>query len=121
MKKLLIIDDDDQLRAFLTEALTDEGFDVVSASDGNEGLNCIAEENPDLVITDIVMPEKEGVEVIMALKNNHSAIPVIAISGGNLGNANSYLKMAKKLGADVVLTKPFKLDELTIEIDKLLK
>jgi len=120
MNKLLIIDDDDQFRAFMSEALSDKGYEVLTASDGNEGLKCIADQHPDLVITDIVMPEKEGVEVIMELKQSNNLIPIIAMSGGNLGNADSYLKMAKKLGADAVISKPFLLDEIITEIKKLL-
>jgi len=120
MKKLLIIDDDEQFRAFMSEALSDKGYDVLTASNGNEGLKSIASDNPDLVITDIVMPEKEGVEVIMELQQSESSIPIIAMSGGNLGNADSYLKMAKKLGADAVISKPFQLNNLISEIEKLL-
>jgi len=120
MKKLLIIDDDEQFRAFMSEALSDRAYEVLTASDGNAGLKCIASENPDLVITDIVMPEKEGVEVIMELQKSEISIPIIAMSGGNLGNADSYLKMAKKLGADSVISKPFQLNDLIAEIEKLL-
>lgn len=121
MKKLLVIDDDEQFRTFMSEALNDKGYEVLTASEGNEGLKCIARQHPDLVITDIVMPEKEGVEMIMELQQSDSSIPIIAMSGGNLGNADSYLKMAKKLGASAVISKPFRLDELITEIDNLLK
>jgi len=120
MKKLLVIDDDEQFRAFMSEALHKRAYEVLTASDGDEGLERIINDSPDLVITDIVMPGKEGVEVIMELRQREISIPIIAMSGGNLGNADSYLKMAKKLGANAVISKPFQLEDLILAIKKLL-
>ena len=120
MAKLLIIDDDAQFRAFMEEALTDSGYEVYTAENGVLGLECVNREQPDIVITDIVMPEKEGVEVILELKQAGDSVPVIAMSGGNLGNSNSYLHMAKKLGAAAVIAKPFQLEDLIAEINKIL-
>lgn len=118
MKKLLVIDDDEQFREFMRDALTDQGYEVILADNGSEGMRSATELSPDLVITDIVMPEKEGVEVLMELRTNDKNLPVIAMSGYNKGNADSYLKIAQKLGASAVLSKPFTISELIVEIEK---
>ena len=117
MKKLLVIEDDTQFREFMKEALTSKGYEVILASGGVEGLLCISEHSPDLVITDIVMPEMEGVEVLMELKSKHKDLPVIAMSSYNMGNADSYLRIALTLGASAVLSKPFHIVELVTEIE----
>jgi len=118
VKKLLVIDDDEQFREFMRDALTDQGYEVILADNGSEGMRSATELSPDLVITDIVMPEKEGVEVLMELRTNDKNLPVIAMSGYNKGNADSYLKIAQKLGASAVLSKPFTISELIVEIEK---
>ncbi len=106
MKKILVIDDEPAIRALLSKILEREGFFVITASDGKEGMKLFIKDPVDLVITDLIMPEKEGMEVIMELKKKYPGVPVIAISGGGLNTPESYLNTAKLLGVSAVLEKP---------------
>jgi CheY-like chemotaxis protein len=103
---VLVIDDDPVLRALFAAVLTEQGMEVVTAADGARGLQRFRDSTPDLVVTDIVMPETEGLELIMQLRGEHPRLPIVAISGGNLGLGADYLAMARKLGADASLLKP---------------
>jgi DNA-binding NtrC family response regulator len=107
-KQILIIDDDDGIRNILRRALETAGYEVREASDGAAGLKRFREQRPDLVMTDIIMPEREGVETIMALRKESPETAIIAMSGGGGGGAD-YLEMAIKLGAVRVFSKPFSL------------
>ena len=118
---ILVIDDDAQLRGFLREVLDQAGYRVYEAANGNEGSEQYARHDPDLVLTDIVMPEKEGMELIMELRRDHPTLPIIAMSGGNAGFSGSYLTVASKLGADAALAKPFTASHLLAAIEQLLK
>jgi DNA-binding NtrC family response regulator len=109
---ILIIDDDERTRKLFRKILETEGYKVSEASNGNEGIKLFRKEPADLVITDIIMPEKEGIETIMELRKDFPDVKIIAMSGGGLVEADSYLEMAKKMGATEVLTKPIKNDEL---------
>ena len=119
-KSILVVDDDQQFRNFMVDLLSDYDFDVSTADNGVVGLDKLFVNQPDLLITDIVMPEKEGVELILTTKKLNASLPIVAVSGGNMGNADSYLKMAKKLGADAVLAKPFSHTEIVDVINELL-
>lgn len=119
--RILIIDDDDLVRATLTRTLTAEGHDIVAAADGREGIAQYHKGEFDLVITDILMPEKEGLETIQELRRAGSEVKIIAISGGDRTGNMSYLKMAGALGADGVLAKPVRRQDLLAEIDAVLK
>ena len=121
MAKIVVIEDDEQFRLFLTELLQNLGYEVVSAANGMIGLEAINKEAPDLVITDIIMPETEGVEVIVNMRSNNIKTPIIAISGGSLGKPETYLNMATKLGANAILMKPFDADDLVFKVESLLK
>jgi len=112
MKQILVIDDEQQIRSLLKKMLEREGFDVITASDGKEGMKLFSNATVDLVITDIVMPEKEGIEIIRELKKEHPGIPVIAISGGGRNSPESYLNVAKLLGAVAILQKPVEKETL---------
>ena len=101
MARILLIDDDDTVRTMLRLTLVHFGHTVIEARDGKEGLELFQDANVDLLITDIVMPEKEGLEVLMELRKKHPPVKIIAISGGD------YLHMAKLMGAAKVLAKPF--------------
>lgn len=118
--QILLVDDDMQFLSFMNEMLTLQHYDVMLADNGESGLARYESKKPDLIITDIVMPGKEGIEMIMEIRNSDSDIPIVAISGGNLGNADSYLGMAKKLGATAVFEKPFSMPDMLSVLKKLL-
>src|SRR6185295_3799520 len=100
MPRILLIDDDDSVRTMLRRTLAHFGHTVIEARNGKEGLELFHSSEVDLIVTDIVMPEKEGLEVLMELRKKQTAVKVIAISGGD------YLHMAKLMGAAKVLAKP---------------
>ena len=118
---ILLVDDDDQFRAMLNEALTGEGYQVVEARDGRQALALYASKPTDLVITDLVMPEKEGLEMIVEMKRLHAGVKIIAISGGGRSSSQNYLKMAKAFGAQIVLAKPFSHREILEAISQVLE
>jgi DNA-binding response OmpR family regulator len=120
MAKILLIDDDELVRNMLALTLTHFGHTVIEASDGKEGLKLFAEVNPDLLITDLVMPEKEGFELLSELRRRKSPIKIIVISGGIRGETANYLEIAKRLGAAKVLAKPFTNEALVVAINELL-
>ncbi|MBF0294985.1 MAG: response regulator [Magnetococcales bacterium] len=108
MAHILVIDDDISIRALLREILEEEGHVVEEATDGRAGLRQFRKQRPDLVMTDILMPEKDGVELIMELKELSAQIPILAMSGGGRGlDAAFNLRMAQDFGANRVLVKPF--------------
>ncbi len=112
MARILVIDDEDELRSMLRQMLEHAGHEVAEAVNGAAGIEIYERDAPDLIITDIIMPEKEGVETIIALRRADPALPIIAISGGGRLDATDFLTMAKKLGARRTLTKPFRRDQL---------
>ena len=112
MARILIIDDDVQILKMLRKTLEHEGHEVIDAANGNKGLRLYREDPTDLIITDIIMPEKEGIETIVELRREFPEVKIIAMSGGGHGEAESYLHMAKGLGAQRTLTKPFGMEEL---------
>ena len=105
MGKILVIEDDDLMRDMLREMLSRSGHDVTVAANGVEGLALLDESTFQLVVTDIVMPEKEGLETILTIRRTMD-IPIIAISGGGRNLPMNYLKAAAKFGADYAFTKP---------------
>jgi len=119
MARILLIDDDDPLRELLAQALRQAGHTVVEAVDGRQGMELYRTTEIDLVVTDLIMPEQEGVETILALHHDRPKLPIIAISGG-VSNSRLYLDIAGKIGADRMLAKPFKSAELIELIDALL-
>jgi DNA-binding response OmpR family regulator len=120
MTKILVIDDELQMRELLKKYLTRAGYEVTLAGDGEEGLRCFRQLPADLVITDLIMPEKEGLECIVAFKKMTPEIKIIAISGGGLGKPEGYLELAQKMGAAKTLIKPFELKALLTTIRELL-
>ncbi|MDM8535304.1 response regulator [Desulfobacterales bacterium HSG17] len=107
MKTVLVIDDDLQVRGYLARMLQKEGFSVMTAENGRQAEEHWTINSFDLVITDLYMPEKEGIEIIQALRIDFPDTKVIAISGGGGGLGPFYsLKTAKFVGADLVLEKP---------------
>ena len=120
MAKILIIDDESEIRAMLRQMLEREEFEVMDASDGKEGIRLYQENPADLVITDIVMPEKEGLETIMDLKKSYPDVKIIAISGGRKIGPGEYLKLAERFGAIKTLTKPVRKEKLLKAIREVL-
>lgn len=119
MATVLIIEDEAELRALLKRKLTSAGHTVVEARNGKEGMAAHDETHPDVVITDIVMPEMDGLELIMALRAAKVTVPIIAMSGGGMVAAAKYLRPAKKLGAQRVFTKPIDFDEIIAAVNAL--
>jgi DNA-binding response OmpR family regulator len=109
---VLLLEDNEAYRTLLTEVLTRAGFEVCAAADGRRVAETLRQRSIDLVITDLVMPERDGIEIITDLRYSHPRLPVIAISGDVPLNRDLYLTIAEKLGAARVLAKPFKMDEL---------
>lgn len=107
MATILLVDDDDVLLEILSDALTQAGYQVALASDGQAAITYYARYPTDLVITDLVMPEKEGIQLIVELKRLNSKVKIIAISGAGQSLQAEYLKMALLLGAQRGLAKPF--------------
>jgi len=113
MAKILVIDDEEQLRDLLKQMLTRDGHEVVTACDGVEGTRCFDTFHPDVVITDIIMPNKDGIEVITELLCRDSTIAIIAISGGRRAiTAEFNLESAELLGVKGILSKPFTREQL---------
>ncbi len=121
MARILVVDDDEQVRTTLRQTLEREGYDVVDAHDGNAGMKRFWKEGADLVITDIIMAEKEGLETIMVLSRDFPEVKIIAISGGGRVGPDEYLSMAKKFGAHLTLTKPFDREALLSAVRELLE
>jgi DNA-binding response OmpR family regulator len=122
MARILLIDDDDRIRTALCLALASFGHTVIEARNGRMGLEMFRHVGADLVITDIVMPEKDGLEVLREIqKRQVPPVKVIAISdGGGPQSATDYLHMAKLLGAAKVLVKPFSTEVLMAAVNELL-
>ncbi len=112
MKKLLLVDDDKAIREMLTETLTKEGYLVNTAEDGDEALAILQRNKIDIMIIDMVMPRRNGIETIMKLRRKRENIPFIAMSGGDHIKPEKYLDIARKLGAYCTLCKPFRRQEL---------
>jgi CheY-like chemotaxis protein len=106
MKKILVIDDNMVVRNTIVQILESEGYEVVSAEDGRRGLFVFRSEKPDLVVTDIIMPEKEGIETIRDIRSEVPDAKIIAISGGGRIGNTDFLKIARQLGASDIVAKP---------------
>lgn len=112
MKRILVVDDEEQIRIMLSQLLEREGYEVHGAENGKEGLELLQRQAFDLVITDMVMPEKDGLKFIMEVMRDWPELKIIAISGGGIIKADRYLAMAGYLGDIPTMEKPFKLDAL---------
>ena len=120
MPKLLIIDDDRRVRDTIKLVMEAAGYTLDFATNGREGLARFAAFQPDLVITDILMPEKEGIATITELRKLNSKVPIIAMSGGGRVGNMDFLKVAQKMGATRTVSKPFDPDELIETVASLL-
>jgi len=110
--RVLLIDDDLALLGLMAHAFAEAGYSVLTAENGRKGLVALERFKPDLVITDIVMPEMEGIGAILQIRRRPSPPKIIAISDAGPGARREYLNWAKHLGADEVLAKPFRMGQL---------
>ncbi len=107
MSHILVIDDDVHIRELINIMLESEGHTVSLAEDGMIGLKMLDENNFDLIITDIIMPNQEGIETIVKIKSKNPEIKILAISGGGRIGSTNYLTLAENFGVDRTLSKPF--------------
>ncbi len=116
--KILIVDDEKLIRDGLKRMLEFQEHEVFTAKNGLEALLWLRDNTVDLVVTDIIMPEKDGIEVILAIRKDRPEQKIIAISGGGRINAQDHLEIALQLGVNAVLSKPFSANELFNKIDE---
>jgi len=121
MGRVLVIDDDPTIRSLAAGLLESRGHSLVQAVDGRAGIALFSKENFDLVVTDIVMPEQEGIETITAIRRVNRSVPILAISGSStIGGSGDYLRAAAALGASATLQKPFGPEDFLDAVEKLL-
>jgi len=120
MIKILVIEDDNSFRSVLVQMLEKAGYEIYQAENGNQAIKQCGEIKPDLVLTDIIMPDKEGLETIQELLGLCPDLKIIAMSGGGRFGPASYLPLAAKLGAKKTLQKPFMREELFAAINEVL-
>lgn len=121
MKRILLVDDNPELLTSVKALLVTEGYEVHTVEHGKKALATLESNEVDLVITDIIMPEQEGIETIAALRKKDDQMPIIAMSGGGQITAEEHLKLAMFLGAIDTLRKPFSADELLSSIQTAFK
>ena len=118
--RILVVDDNEALLSTASRVLSQAGFQVAQATDGAKALRLAAIEPFDLVITDIIMPDREGIETIRELRLKFPSIKIIAMSGGGRGSATGYLAIARFQGAALTLSKPFTRPELLAAVTTVL-
>jgi len=106
MSRVLLVDDDDQVRSLFVLALSNDGHTVTETASGAEALDLLTRETFDILVTDLIMPDTEGMEIIMKVRMQSLPIKIIAVSGGGSAGGSTYLDTAKRLGADLALKKP---------------
>ena len=121
MGRILIIDDDRAMRGTMRKILEREGHEVREAGDGAVGLKLVREDPPEVVVTDLIMPNKEGIETIIELRAESPGVRILAVSGGDLDLPAGRLFDADALGADASLPKPFTVDQLRAAVAALLR
>ena len=120
MAKILVFDDEPSILLMIKKMLEKAGHEVDIALNGKDGMELFEKNKPDLVITDIIMPIKEGLETILELRKKHPGLKIIAISGGGRISPDGYLPGAKLLGADMVFQKPLVQKEFMEAVSMLL-
>ncbi len=120
MPGVLIVEDEKDLREMLKVSLVRRKFSVFEAANGKDAIAHFKPSITDLVVTDLIMPDEDGLKVIMKLRELKPSIKIIAISGGGKAGPGSYLNLAKALGADAIYSKPFSINELIAKIEDLL-
>ena len=120
MSLILVIDDAATVRQLVGRILVDANYSVLEAQDGDVGVALFQQHRPSLVITDLFMPNKEGIETIQEIRRLSPGTKIIAMSASTSATGKLYLGAAKKLGADAVLAKPFEPAELLEVVDRLI-
>lgn len=120
MAKVLLVDDDTLVRTSLAYALEDAGHVVVQAVNGDDGLAALARDSFEVVVLDILMPEREGIETIREIRKKSTTLPVLAISGGDKTGWSDFLRMASALGANDTMAKPFTATEFVERVARLI-
>ena len=120
MPGILIVEDDNEMREMLKVALIRRKYTIIEALNGKEAITRFKPSITDLVITDLIMPEDDGLKVIMKLRELKPLIKIVAISGGGKAGPGNYLNLAKALGADAIYSKPFSINDLIVTIEQLL-
>jgi len=119
-KKILLIDDDPNILKALSALLGIQGYEVKSAASGSAGTKIAASFQPDVVVTDILMDDGDGLETMMTLRQSDPNVKIVAISGGGRVVKQDFLVVAKEIGADLTISKPFRSSQLVEEISQLL-
>ncbi|MBC2705829.1 response regulator [Desulfobacula sp.] len=120
MKQILIIDDEASIRKMLKKLFEKNGYAVIDAQDGSQGVKLFKEHEPDLIITDLIMPEKEGLETISEIKKINPDTKIIAMSGGGVVEPEMYLDLAKNFGAQYSFNKPIDNEALLAAVKHLM-
>ena len=119
MAKILLVEDDELVRDMLAQVLTRASHEVESAVDGEDATEILKRSQPDIMVTDIIMPKKSGITLISEVKNKHPNMEIIAISGGGRLDPTGYLDLSESLGATVSFEKPIENSALLMAIDLL--
>jgi DNA-binding response OmpR family regulator len=120
MPGILLVEDDSDLREMLKDTLSRKEYTVIEAKNGRDAIMHFKPAIIDLVVTDLIMPEEDGLKVIMRLREMKPGLKIIAISGGGKAGPGSYLNLARALGADAIYSKPFSINDLITRIEELL-
>lgn len=120
MPGILIVEDEKEVREMLRLSLARKRYTILEAENGKDAIAHFKPAITDLVVTDLIMPEEDGLKVIMKLREIKPSVKIIAISGGGKAGPASYLNLAKALGADAYYSKPFSLNDLMSKIEELL-
>lgn len=120
MARILVVDDEDSIRMLLSQILEIQNHEIYDACDGDRALEILSEKDIDVVITDIVMPNREGLETMQYIRTNWPDVKIIAMSGGGRVGKAGYLELAEKIGASAILKKPFSSDQLKSAVSEIL-
>ena len=121
MASVLLVDDTPELRKTIERLLVKAGHAVTSAPNGTAALRELERGTFDVIVTDIVMPDMEGLELIRTVRKTYASLPIIAMSGGGRGSVENYLTLASSFGAAKTLEKPFPIEALKVAIDEVLR
>ena len=118
--RVLLIDDNESFRRMVSRTLVNAGYDVTEASDGRSGLAAFRQQPCDVVVTDIIMPDVEGLQTIQELRREDPTVKIIAMSGAGATRGVGYLDLASRFGARHILQKPFKQEQLLAALAEVL-